>query len=101
LGLSKGLIISKTLLLNPNSFSFLEDFRIFRFNKIKNSLKDLNLSGVLIFPLKIKEIKYKPNLSCIMKREVVLPCLMTLPILSSFWIYSNTCLSLESCVITK
>jgi hypothetical protein len=34
-GLSKGLITSKTLLLHPNSFSFLENFRIFRFNKLK------------------------------------------------------------------
>ena len=47
----------------PNFLSFLDDLCKFLFRILKNSLNDLSLSGVLILPLKIKEIKYRPSLS--------------------------------------
>lgn len=68
----------------PNFLSFLDDLCKFLFRILKNSLNDLSLSGVLILPLKIKEIKYRPSLSSTINREVVLLCLITLPLFSSF-----------------
>lgn len=51
--------------------------------------------------MNIKAIRYRPNLSCIIKREVVLPWIITFPIFNCFCIYSSTCLSRVSWVITK
>lgn len=64
----------------------MEGLLIFLLKIFKNSLNELSFSGVLILPLKINEIKYKPNLSCIIYREVVLPCIITFPILRFFCI---------------
>jgi hypothetical protein len=48
-------------------------FLIFLLKRFKKALKDSSLPGVLILPLKIKAIKYKPSLSQTINRDDVFP----------------------------
>jgi hypothetical protein len=47
------------------NLSIIDCLLIFLFKLFKIFLKELVLTGVLILPLKIKDIKYKPNLICL------------------------------------
>lgn len=67
----------------------------------KNFLKLIALLLVTMFPLNKRHNKYKPFLSWTINRDVVFPCLITLPNAKVFCIIYKTCISRVSCTITK